>query len=163
MNVVLPPALASLTPALADVFPCVSGTCLLGWAWLTVALTLLSAWVVRGWQSGGNAGVAGRLAPVGAAAAGSALVPPRSDVAPRTRAADASRTAGRCPGRVFAAAASFGLRAPPTTDMAAAPPVRNPRTLAAGPSSPSRRPMPRSPGTPTVPDPSGPSGQNPPA
>ena len=170
MNVVLLPALASLAAVRADAFPCMSGTCLFGWLWLTAALTLLSVGFVRDWQqSGGNdkAVLGRRLVPVASAARttnAAALMPRPSDVAPRARASSSSS-----PARPRAAlgladdVASLALRESSTTDMAAAPPVRTSRISSAGRSFPPRRPAPRSPGTPTVPDPSGLSGQNPPA
>src|SRR4051794_5327303 len=54
MNVVLLPAiLASYTNStVADRFLCLQGTCLFGWVWSIVALTLLSAWIVRRWPAG---------------------------------------------------------------------------------------------------------------
>ena len=173
MNVVLLPALASLATAGADAFPCMSGTCLFGWLWLTAALTLLSVWAVRDWQqSGGNdkAVLGRRLVPVASAvrtATAPALMPRPSDVAPRARASSSppSASLSRNPSGLVpvADAASLALRDSSTTDMAAAPPLLTSRNHSAGRSFPPRRPVSRSPGTPTVPDPSGPSGQNPPA
>ena len=169
MNVVLLPALASLAAVRADALPCMSGTCLFGWLWLTAALTLLSVWVVRDWQSGGNdkAVRARRLVPATATARttnAAALMPRPSDVAPRARASSSSPFSRPLAGLALAdLAVSPDLRASSTTDMAAAPPVRTSRISSAGRSFPPRRPLPRSPGTPTVPDSSGLSGQNPPA
>ena len=170
MNVVLLPALASLATLRADAFPCMSGTCLFGWLWLTAALMMLSVWVVRDWQSGSNdkAVLGRRLVPVASAARttnAAALMPRPSDVAPRARAASSSSSPAR-PRAALAlvdADASLDLRDFSTTDMAAAPPLRIARNLSAGRSFPPRRPVSCSPGTPTVPDPSGLSGQNPPA
>jgi hypothetical protein len=160
MNVVSSPALASLASAQAELFPCVSGTCLLGWAWLMIALTLLSAWIVRSWHAGGNDAVA-RLIPAAVAAttAAKTLLPLPSSVAPQTCGGSARPD----PGLTLAAAASLGLRAPPTTDMAVTPTLRPSRKRAVGPSFPSRRPIPGLPGTPNTPEPSGGSGQHPPA
>src|SRR5688572_1777495 len=102
MNVVLSPALASLASVPADAFPCLSGTCLLGWAWLTAALTLLSVWVVRDWQFGGNAkAIFGRRVVPAAAMArttnAAALLPRPSGVAPRARASSPSPSLARPP------------------------------------------------------------------
>jgi hypothetical protein len=144
-----------------------SGTCLFGWLWLTAALTLLSVGFVRDWQQSGgndNAALGRRLVPVASAARTTTvatLMPRPSDVAPRARAS--SSTARLRAGLALADDAPLALRDSSTTDMAAAPPVRTSRISSAGRSLPSRRPASCSPGTPTVPDRSGLSGQNPPA
>ena len=147
MNVVYLPALASTLPAFADGALCLEGPCLLSWAWSTVALTLLSAWVVRRWQSGND--IAARLAP--SVLATSAIVPQVVGIVSQSRQSTARPKAEL-------AASGVALRAPPTTDMAARP-VLQP---AAGFSFPSPRPT-RSTGTPALLEPSSVPGQYPPA
>src|SRR5688572_11558586 len=100
MNVVLLPALASITIASAgtDSVLCFEGTCLLGWIWSILALTLLSAWIVQRWNAGSM--FAARLAPVAVGIASQSCSTP-----------DLSR-------RTDLVAESRASRAPPTTDMA---------------------------------------------
>src|SRR5688500_10868124 len=54
MNVVSSPALASTVASAADGLLCLEGPCLTGWAWVIVALTLLSAAIVQCWHPGGD-------------------------------------------------------------------------------------------------------------
>lgn len=112
MNVVvLIPAVASLlTPAVADGTLCFEGTCLFGWVWSILALTFVSAWVVRRWHDGDD--LARRLLPVGSTV--KAIVPQRVDLVPQTRRSPARSSATEL------VRAGQSMRAPPTTtDMAA--------------------------------------------
>ena len=138
MNVVFLPALASsLVSAVGSSGAlCIEGPCLLGWAWTIAALMLLSAWLVRRWPDGGE--MARRLQSAGASV--SAIAPQPTGLASPTRQAPARP-------RAVLAATGLALRAPPTTDMAAAPPGNSSRP-AARRSLPSPRPL-RSPGTPS--------------
>lgn len=108
MNVVFSPALASLVAAAADGLFCVEGTCVAGWAWTLVALTILSAAVAQRWHSGGDDGAGPHLLRVsaGPAADAAALLPRLPGVAPQARASLARHVAepvAACP----------SLRAPP--------------------------------------------------
>jgi hypothetical protein len=166
MNVVLQPALASLNAVAGrgDLL-CLEGTCLFGWAWTLAALTLLSAWVVRRrWPAGGE--MTRRLMPAGispsapsSSSLGMAFAPRPSGGTPAHPTRTARATA-RSNATGDLAAACSGLRASPTTDMAAG---RAPRLAAVFPSPPPR--LTRSTGTPTAaPAPAGAAlGQRPPA
>jgi hypothetical protein len=164
MNVVFPPALASLLAAAADGLLCLEGTCLVGWAWTLVALTILSAAVVQRWHAGGDDGAGPHLLRVSPAPADAAALLPRlPGVAPQGWASSARHVAEP-------AAACPSLRAPPPKFERAvvAVPDVDPAGIDLAPSSPlAHRPdgssgNSRSPGTPTVPDCPASSGRNPP-
>lgn len=173
MNVVSSPALASLVAAAANGLLCVEGTCLVGWAWTLVALTILSAAIAQRWHSGGDDGSGLHLLRVsaGPAADAAALLPRLPGVAPRARASSARHVAE-------SVAACLSLRAPPLKFESAADADAAPDASPAGtdedvPSSPLARRSDRaagsssggpscSPGTPSRPAPPGVSGRNPP-
>ena len=103
MNVVFLPALASAPGfAMTDSLLCTEVTCLFGWAWSIVALTLLSAWCARRLPSGSDLW---RFAPY---VLPNAAKPQAAGIAPLSRAAAV---------RFYAASGAswHALRAPPTT------------------------------------------------
>ena len=98
MNVVFTPALAFASASLlGDAVPCLNGECLLGWIWSILALTFVSAWIVRRWQTESILTGPRRLAPLAVCGFPAGV----------TQAEQSHQTAPPV--------ASNGLRAPPTT------------------------------------------------